>query len=109
MARYPRQTLSGHDTSYDTIALLPDNPDHGQLAYVNEIKQAVAYDAIDEAWYALGPIQNEGAPTDGTSGTGVGVLFVGALCINITAGSLWQNAGSAASPSWVLVGTETTG
>lgn len=101
MARYPRITLpGGHDTSCASIATLPSNPDHGLVVFVEDLNQCVAYDAEDEVWYALGPIQKAGAPTDGASGTGVGVIFTGALCINTLTGDLFGNVGSSTSPIW---------
>ena len=46
-----------------------------------------------------------GAPTDGTSGTGVGDL-IGSLYIDITNGVLYINTNTAASPTWTKVGTQ---
>jgi hypothetical protein len=103
-----RLNISGHDTSAATIADLPSNPDHGLIVYVESIKQAVAYDAEASAWYVVGPIQKAGAPVDGTSGTGVGVIFIGALCIDVTNAKLYINTNTASSPVWTVVGTQTT-
>jgi hypothetical protein len=106
MPRYPRSTVNGHDTTADAIAKLPANPDHGTVIYVSAVRQQVAWDAIDKKWYALGPICFAGVPADGTDGTGVGVIFAGALCIDTVHNLLYQNNGTALSPAWVTVGTE---
>jgi hypothetical protein len=45
---------------------------------------------------------------DGTSGTGVGVIFAGALCIDVTNAKLYINTNTASSPVWTVVGTQTT-
>lgn len=47
-----------------------------------------------------------GAPTDGASGTGAGYAGPGSLYINITAGKLYTNTGTAASPTWTVVGSQ---
>jgi hypothetical protein len=42
----------------------------------------------------------EGAPVNGTSGTGAGWAGIGSLYINRTSGTLTQNTGTKASPTW---------
>lgn len=49
------------------------------------------------------PHKNAGVPTNGTSGTYAGYSAVGSLLIDTTGGGLYQNAGTIASPTWVLV------
>ena len=44
-----------------------------------------------------------GAPTNGTSGTGAGVLGKGAQVIDIATGNVYSNFGTLASPVWNLV------
>ena len=51
---------------------------------------------------------NDGAPTDGTSGTKVGRANPGSLCIDVTNAVLYQNTNTKASPLWTLVGIQTT-
>lgn len=45
-------------------------------------------------------ISAAGDPTDGASGTGAGWAGVGSLYVNTTAGTLFQNTGTKASPTW---------
>lgn len=45
-------------------------------------------------------IQKAGVPANGTSGTGAGWAGIGTLYINRTAGTLYQNTGTKASPTW---------
>ncbi len=47
-----------------------------------------------------------GAPTDGTSGTGAGVLPTGSTYTDETAGKQYINTGSLASPTWTVVGSQ---
>jgi hypothetical protein len=44
-----------------------------------------------------------GAPVDGTSGTGAGVIIKGGLVADTTNANLYINAGTQASPVWKLV------
>ncbi|MFZ5650143.1 MAG: hypothetical protein ACOY4I_04725 [Bacillota bacterium] len=48
-------------------------------------------------------IIHNAVPTDGASGTGAGVAGPGSLCINRTAGNIYINANTKASPTWKLV------
>ena len=52
---------------------------------------------------SLGPFQNAGAPTNGTSGTKAGRAATGALLIDTTNANLYVNGGTLASPTWKLV------
>ena len=49
-----------------------------------------------------------GAPTDGTSGTGVDLATPGSLYIDTTNGKLYINTNTAASPTYTVVGAQTT-
>ena len=53
-------------------------------------------------------ITNDGAPTDGTSGTGVARCGPGSLCIDYSNAKLYINTNTKASPTWTLVGAQTT-
>jgi hypothetical protein len=50
------------------------------------------------AFHKLIPIVNQGAPTNGV--TGAGTQDKGAMLIDITNGTLYQNTGTLASPAW---------
>jgi hypothetical protein len=41
-----------------------------------------------------------GTPSNGTSGTGAGWAGIGSMYVNVTAGTLFQNTGTKASPTW---------
>ncbi len=47
-----------------------------------------------------------GSPTDGTSGTGATFADTGSLYIDITDGKLHINTNTKASPTWVVVGSQ---
>ena len=49
-----------------------------------------------------------GAPTDGTSGTGAGVAHPGSLYIDTTNAKLYINTNTQASPTYTVVGAQTT-
>jgi hypothetical protein len=48
-------------------------------------------------------VTNAGAPTNGTSGTYVGVAGPGTLLIDFTNAVLYQNTGTLASPTWTQI------
>jgi hypothetical protein len=50
------------------------------------------------AFHKLLPLVNQGAPTNGV--TGAGTQDKGAICIDMTNGTLYQNTGTLASPVW---------
>ena len=117
MARYPRQFLSGHDTVYDTIDLLPTNADHGEVAYVASIAALCVYDASaaqttptakNGSWKALTPIEVAGTP--GTA-TGIGsvwrVAYAGCLAVDTTNHLLYQATAVSTTATWGKVGTQT--
>ncbi len=56
-------------------------------------------------------VANSGAPTDGTSGTGVGLAGPGSLLVDYSNLALYQNTNTKASPTWTktttLTGTQT--
>lgn len=57
----------------------------------------------------LGGVQaasDSGAPTDGTSGTGAGLLEPGSQYTNEANGKVYVNTGTKASPTWTIVGTQ---
>lgn len=49
-----------------------------------------------------------GAPTDGTGGTGAGVAPPGSLYIDTTGAKLYINTNTMASPTYTVVGAQTT-
>lgn len=49
----------------------------------------------------IGIMVGEGAPTDGTEGTGAGLLGPGSVYINSTTGAWTKNTGTKADPTWV--------
>jgi hypothetical protein len=49
-----------------------------------------------------------GAPTNGTSGSGAGYAGIGSLYINKTSGTMYQNTGTLASPTWTAVHSESS-
>lgn len=49
-------------------------------------------------------IADEGAPTDGTSGTGAGFAGPGSTYVNITTGDKYLNTNTKASPTWSVIG-----
>lgn len=49
------------------------------------------------------PHKNAGVPTNGTSGTYANYAAIGSLLIDTIGGGLYQNEGTVASPTWVLV------
>lgn len=51
------------------------------------------------------PILSAGAPTNGTSGTGVGVAGPGSACIDYTNKAWYYNTGTKASPTWTAFGS----
>jgi len=53
-------------------------------------------------WY----FTNDGVPTAGTSGTGAGWAGPGSQCTDYTNAKLYINTGTAASPTWTVVGTQ---
>ena len=46
------------------------------------------------------------APTSGTDGTLAGIADTGDLLSDVSAGTLYINTGSKASPTWTVVGTQ---
>lgn len=49
-------------------------------------------------------IADAGAPTNGTSGTGANFAGRGSSYVNTTTGDKYLNAGTKASPTWVIIG-----
>ncbi len=64
----------------------------------------------NRAWNGAGrgdPIQNQGAPTNGTSGTRANQnAGPGALLLDVTNGKLFVNTNTSASPTWTVVGSQ---
>jgi hypothetical protein len=50
------------------------------------------------------PVLSNGAPSSGTSGTGVNKAGKGSLCVDYTNGQLYINTGTKASPTWTSIG-----
>lgn len=48
-----------------------------------------------------------GTPVDGAAGTGGGWAGIGSTYRDLTAGKLYINTGTAASPTWTVVGSQT--
>ncbi len=71
----------------------------------------MAYRFIKNIWAGLRQladldvwhIAQAGAPTNGTSGTGVGFAGIGAQYTNTTNGAVYINTGTKASPTWSLL------
>ncbi len=63
-------------------------------------------------WYWLRKLSDDsigifpivGTPTDGTSGTGVNVLGIGAMVVDVSTGLYYVNTGTKASPVWTGLG-----
>lgn len=73
------------------------------------------YQAVDKDFYLSAPVRlvedvceliGSGAPTDGTSGTGVAVAGPGSRYTDIAAGKLYINTNTKASPTWTVVGSQ---
>jgi hypothetical protein len=54
----------------------------------------------------IGILPNDGAPVNGTSGTGVGKVGPGCLLVDYTNKFLYINTNTKASPTWTKVGTQ---
>src|SRR5438093_933514 len=65
----------------------------------NKSIQGMLRDLVDNSVYI---VTNAGAPTNGTSGTGVGICGPGALLIDTTNKTIYRNTGTKASPTWTL-------
>lgn len=61
----------------------------------------------DLAFNGVFILTKQGVPTNGTSGDGVPFAGKGSLCVDSTNGKLYINTGTAASPTWVSVGSQT--
>lgn len=51
-------------------------------------------------------ISGDGAPTDGTSGTGAGQVAKGSQYNDYTNGKAYINTGTKASPTWTVIGSQ---
>lgn len=64
----------------------------------------------NQAWNGSGygePLRFAGAPSSGANGTYAGKnAGPGALLNDITNGKLYENTGTAASPTWTVVGSQ---
>ena len=64
------------------------------------------------AYFSLGNdvvlFANAGVPTGGTSGTLVGIAGPGSICIDYSNAKAYINTNTAASPTWTVVGAQTT-
>jgi len=73
----------------------------------------MAYRFLKDIWIALRQqansdiwdINDAGAPTSGTSGTGAGFCGPGSTYVNTTTGAKYLNTNTKASPTWSLIAT----
>lgn len=100
-----------------TTAQRPTNPPNGFAFYDTTLNMPVFYDETNALWRdGLGrdvtngafAFSGDGAPTDGTSGTGAGTAAIGAVYTDYTNGKLYINTNTKASPLWTVVGSQTT-
>lgn len=56
----------------------------------------------------IGIVLTDGAPTSGTSGSFAGHAGIGCLLIDKVNGKLYINTNTKASPTWTVVGAQTT-
>jgi len=73
-----------------------------------ELEQANIFVPIAGTTVMPSILYGAGAPTDGTSGTHVGLASPGTLYIDTTNAKLYINTNTAASPTWTVVGAQTT-
>jgi len=64
---------------------------------------AVCLHAASQVWKLMAP----GTPVNGASGTGATWAGPGSEYTDQTAGKLYINTGTAASPTWTVVGSQT--
>jgi hypothetical protein len=67
--------------------------------YVKNIWSTLRQTADRDVWH----VADAGAPVNGTSGTGVGMLGPGSIYSNTTTGKIYVNVGTKASPTWETV------
>lgn len=73
------------------------------------ITQATIWGSLkDRALQNIFSVSDTGAPTNGTTGTGAGVLGPGSNYIDYATGNCYYNVGTLASPVWVLAAGATT-
>lgn len=73
--------------------------------YVKNLQLAAAQLAKNDVWF----VPDAGAPTNGTSGTGVGMMGPGSLYFDTTGAVMYQNIGTKASPFWVAANNAVSG
>lgn len=73
-----------------------------------ELEQADVFVPISGTTTMPSILYGAGAPTDGTSGTGAGLYQPGSLYIDTTNTKLYINTNTKASPTWTVVGAQTT-
>lgn len=105
--------LHGCDQS-GTTAQRPSNAPDGFAFFDTTLNVPIFYDETNEVWRdglgrditdGLWEMVGEGAPTDGTSGTGAGVAAPGCRYIDTSGTVCYINTGTKASPLWLWVGT----
>jgi hypothetical protein len=69
--------------------------------YIKNIWLALRQQANSDIW----DINDSGAPTSGTSGTGAGFAGPGSTYVNTATGFKYLNTNTKASPTWSLIGT----
>ena len=73
---------------------------------VHELEQANVFVPVSGNSTVPSILYKAGAPSDGV--TGAATASVGSLCIDTTNGKLYINTNTLASPTWTVVGAQTT-
>lgn len=96
---------AGYESSTPTDKLPVIDPAKG-IFYTNVggywYSQLSSFKAHKEMWDLVG----DGAPTDGTSGTGAGIAGPGSTYMDFTNQVLYTNTNTKASPTWTVVGSQ---
>lgn len=73
--------------------------------YLKNIQAALTQLAKNDVWF----MPDSGAPVNGASGTGVGMMGPGSLYFDVTGGVMYQNIGTKALPTWVAANNAVSG
>jgi hypothetical protein len=68
------------------------NTVRNMFAFIRDLANKEVFDVADS-----------GAPTSGTSGTGVGLLGIGSTYTDTATGNKYVNTGTKASPTWTII------